>query len=155
MRSLPFPSLRVALLALMLSLPSLALAGGPDLPPPGAFLRVAAEIGLSEGQSRQVQDIIFQHESALVDIDARLQRAELEMRHYMMAETLDEKAIFKALDTLNAAQADKRKNRTQLALALRKVMSAEQWGALMKMREERRHPELPPAPEPPPLPGGR
>jgi hypothetical protein len=151
-------TLRNLVCAALLALPTVSFAGPPDAPPPGAFRRVAEEIGLDAAQLRQVQDILYQYESAMVDLEARAQKAEMDLRHYIMADPVDEKTVYKALEALNSAEAEKKKNRTQLTLALRKVMSYPQWESLMRLREDRRRGEMPAPPErpeAPPLPPSR
>lgn len=124
-----------------------ALAFEPPVPPPGPpdeaelgmgeFEGVADKLGLDATQKEKVRQIVFESNQARIDLQARSQKAEAELKHLLSAQTLDEKAVLKSLDALNAAEGELRKNRVQLALNLRKVVSAEQWSQLQDLRRER------------------
>lgn len=104
------------------------------------FETAAERLGLSAAQRTQVADLVYASQAAKVDLNAKVEKAELELRHLMVAESLDEKAILKAVDALNAAEGDLRKNKVQLMLSLRKALTADQWKQLVEMRRERRSP---------------
>lgn len=126
----------------LLAAPALA---APPPPPPGGgeeielsdFDSIASKLGLTDEQREKVRQIVFESNQARIDVQARSQKAEAELRHLLMAETLDEKAITKALDASNAAEAELRKNRVQLAISLRKIVTADQWRQLQDLRRER------------------
>ncbi len=132
---------------------SVLLAAAPALaapPPPegaddataalasGRFAEIAAELELTEAQRKQVTDAVYAANTAKVDLDARAEKARLELRHLLGADTVDEKAVLKAVDTLSAAEAELRRNRVQLVLSIRKALTAEQWRELAAIRQERR-----------------
>jgi predicted transposase len=105
---------------------------------PGHFDEIAAKLGLSEEQKSKVSDIVYASRSAKVDIDGRAEKAKIELKRLMMADPIDEKAVMKALDTLNAAEGDLRKNKIQLMLSIRKELTADQWKQLVAMRKDMR-----------------
>lgn len=141
------------ILALFLS----ALAADPKTPPvpptPSAasFHQLAEKVGLTSEQERSIQDLVYKSNLAKVDIKARRERAELMLRQLVSQSNLDEKAIRTALDELNAAEADMRRNRIELVLAIRKLINAEQWATLQDlwMSKEDGPPDAPRPPPPP------
>lgn len=151
------------LAALLASAPALAFE--PPGPPPGGeddptdiamgdFEDVADNLKLTAEQRTKVRQLVYDANQARVDIRARSSKAQMELRHLLSADTLDEKAALKAVDNLNAAEADLRKSRVQLVIQLRKVVTAEQWQQLLQMRRdrmrERREEHGGPPPGPPP-----
>lgn len=119
------------------------------LPPAYAapsFPEVAQQIGLSSQQQALVQEIIYRSDLARVEIRARRDRAELQLRQLLSAETLDENAVHAALAELNAAETDLRNNRVELVIALRKNLSPSQWEALRTLWLEAKPPPPPPHP---------
>lgn len=114
------------------------------------FHDVASQIGLTADQEKKADDLVYQANVARVDLRARRERAELEMRRLLSLPTVDEKAVRAALDELNAAEAELRRNRVELFLSLRKLMSQEQWAALEDQWLNRRGggEEGPPPPPP-------
>jgi Spy/CpxP family protein refolding chaperone len=135
--------MRALLLSLLFVASAPAWAGDDDLDATrvfssGKFDAVAVELGLDADQRKAITDAVYQANSAKVDIDARVEKARLELRHLLGADTLDEKAVTKAVDALNAAEGDLRRNRVALILAVRKSVTPEQWQKLVEMRQERR-----------------
>lgn len=114
------------------------------------FHDIASQIGLSAEQEKKADDLVYQANVARVDLRARRERAELEMRRLLGLATVDEKAVRAALDELNVAEAELRRNRVELYLSLRKLMSQEQWAALEDQWLNRRGggEEGPPPPPP-------
>lgn len=105
----------------------------PALAGEGRFPEIVAQLGLSAEQQAKVEEIIYQSKTARVDVRARLDKAKLELRHALGAETLDEKAVRKATDNLNAATAGLVQNRVDQVIALRKVLTAAQFEQLEGM----------------------
>ncbi len=99
----------------------------------GRYAEVVAQLGLSAEQQTRVEEIIYQSKTARVDIRARLDKAKLELRHTLGADTLDEKAVRKATENLNAATAGLVQNRVDQVIALRKVLTAAQFEQLETM----------------------
>ncbi|MDP2308077.1 MAG: periplasmic heavy metal sensor [Pseudomonadota bacterium] len=102
----------------------------------GRFEAIAEQLKLSATQRASVSDAVYQANAAKIDIEARSEKGRLEVKHLLAAATLDEKAVLKATDTLSAAEADLRKNRVQLVIAVRKALTPEQWQALVAIRQE-------------------
>lgn len=121
------------LLALGLALAAPAHAGDD-----ARFEEIAAEVGLSAAQKTTVSDILYKSRQARIDIKARLERAELDLRHALTAPTLDEKAVRTALDAVSAATAELQRNRVEQIVAIRKALSPEQREKLKAVWHEER-----------------
>ena len=87
---------------------------------------MSPEMGLTDAQKSQMADLHFRAGSARIAIKARIATARLEIEHDFTSATLDEKAINKAVDALNAASAELRKNTVDEMIACRKVLTPEQ-----------------------------
>lgn len=125
-------SVRALLVGAILLPLSAALAGGERIQ------EMAEAVGLSPEQTTQVEDILHDHQLAQIDAHAKVKKARLELRTLMDAPTVDEKAVRKAFDVLMAAEEEQGRNRLEMALSLRKVMSYEQWRQAEALRQEER-----------------
>lgn len=96
------------------------------------------ELGLSQAQIDQLQELRSQERKAAVRRRADRAIARLELRDLLKADPVDENAVrakVKQLATLEAAGA---MARGEAALALRKIVSAEQAEKLLRERHHRR-----------------
>ncbi len=76
-------------LALSLAAPSAWAVDGfaPNLD------QIADRIGLDDTQTDSVEQILYDHELALVDLKAEVQRAQLEVKHLLGADAPDRKVV--------------------------------------------------------------
>ena len=130
------------LLSVLLSLTAPAAAddtlGAANSLASGRFEEIAAQLELSAAQRKTLTDAVYSANTAKIDLEARVEKARLEVRHLLAAEPLDEKAVLKATDALSAAEGELRRNRVQLVLAVRKSLTADQWTELVAIRQERK-----------------
>lgn len=101
------------------------------------FSEISTELGLTEDQQTKIRDLFYNSQKEAIDLRATEQRTELDLRHAMSADTIDEKAVMKALDAHLAADGALKKNRVKLMIDLRKILSTEQWKKLDAMRSQR------------------
>jgi Spy/CpxP family protein refolding chaperone len=94
------------------------------------FEEVAAQVGLTAPQKQAIVEILYKSRLARIDVKARLDRAELDLRHALSAATLDEKAVKTALDAVTTATADLQRNRVDQIVAIRRQLNGEQWEKL-------------------------
>jgi len=132
----------ILLLSVLLTLTAPAAAddtlGAANSLASGRFEEIAAQLELSAAQRKTVTDAVYSANTAKIDLEARVEKARLDVRHLLAAEPLDEKAVLKATDTLSAAEGELRRNRVQLVLAVRKSLTADQWTELVAIRQERK-----------------
>ena len=132
-------------LTLLLGFPTFAADSGPPAQgaeDPAADLmsnlsEAKTRLKLSDAQEQHIREMVYATSKEAIDLNARLQLAELELHHLMDQDVLDEKAILKALDAQLAAQANLQRNRIKMVIALKKELTPEQWDALEVLRAER------------------
>lgn len=162
---------RMTMLLLALCLPCGVLAQQPPTPPaPPAVPSVPAppkapqELGkwwknseivkrlqITESQVKQIEQIFLEHRLKLVDLRAELERRELQLKPLMEIDQPDEAKVLAQTARIAAARAELEKANTSMMLAIRRVLSVEQWKKLEDIRDTRRLP-APPAPTAPPSP---
>jgi protein CpxP len=129
-------------------------------PGPGAWWRnseVVAKLELSEAQVGQIEKTFLEHRLRLVDLRADLDKEELRLQPLLDADRPDEAKVAAQLDLIIAARGKLDKANALMLLAVRRVLSVEQWRKLQSLQQERegergRPGEGPPAgrgPQPP------
>ena len=113
---------------------------------------LAGKIGLSDDQVKKMDDIFQQHRIALVDLDGAVRKAELTLEPLLAAEQPDEDKIVAQIDRAAQARAELEKSHARVLLAIRRVMTAEQWKKL-QADASAYGPGRGPQPPPPPPPG--
>ena len=97
--------------------------------------RIVAELKLTDDQRKAMDGILQEHRLKLVDLQANLKKAELEMQPLMKADTPDQAAILAQIDKVAQARADLEKANARFLLALRAKLTADQWKQLQTMHE--------------------
>lgn len=118
------------------------------------------KVGVNEGQIQQMEQIFQDHRMKLVDIHAALEREELRLEPLIESDNPDENAVIAQIDKVAGARAELEKANARMLLAIRNVMSIDQWRRLKAEQPEvvgpqirRFHlPAAPPAPPAPPEP---
>ena len=95
------------------------------------------ELKLSDDQRKAMDGILQDHRMKLVDLQASLKKAELEMQPLMKAEQPDQAAILAQIDKVAQARAELEKANARFLLALRGKLTPDQWKQLQTMRENR------------------
>ena len=171
----------LAFLAIFLFCPALALGQGspPPPPPPGAVPRtplpppggvvappelgkwwknsdVVAKLQLSDAQIKQIEDTFLDYRLKLIDLHAEVERQEARLQPLIEADQPDESKVGAQIDLVIAARGKLEKTNTMMMLAIRRVLSVEQWKKLQYMQMERHRTPYPGArpPEPPQAPRG-
>lgn len=116
--------------------------GPPGIPPP-----VAAKLGIPAETVSKVQQLGFDSNEALINLEADLKRAQLELDRALAQKDPDEAATLARLEAISRAELQVRKNRLSLMLKIRKLLGAQLW--------ERLQAELPMMGEMGPGPGRR
>ena len=95
---------------------------------------MAEKLGISTDQKKQMEDIRLQHRLKLIDLNASLQKAEAIMEPMMAADQPDEGKILAQIDHVAQARAELEKANARMLLAVRKVLTPEQWKKLQELR---------------------
>lgn len=151
------------------AMPGPGRRGGPDGPPPPPEARrppleralhpgprgrwwnnpeVAQKLGLASDQQKRMDDIFQQNRLKLIDLNAAVQKAEVTMEPLMASDQPDEAKIVAQIDQVAQARAELEKANARFLLAIRRVLTPEQWKKLQA--EEPRAAELQPNPGPAP-----
>jgi hypothetical protein len=121
--------------------------------PPGRWWKDAGTvkaIGLNDGQIQKIEQVFQESRMKLVDVHANLEKEELKLEPLLEAETPDENAVLSAIDRITSAHAALEKANAQMAFAIRRVLTPEQWKNLRALRPSQEHHPFPPPMCPPP-----
>ncbi|MGA8530522.1 MAG: Spy/CpxP family protein refolding chaperone [Acidobacteriaceae bacterium] len=100
--------------------------------------QLAQQIGLTDQQKHQMDDIFLQHRLKLIDLNANLEKQEVLFRPMIAADQPDETKILAQIDTIAQARADLEKADARMLFDLRKTLTPEQWQKLKALRMEHR-----------------
>ena len=115
--------------------------------PPGRWWKdaeVVRAIGLNDGQVQKIEQVFQDSRVKLVDIHATLQKEEIKLEPLLEAESPEEGAVLAAIDRITAARANLEKANAQMAFAIRRVLTPEQWKKLRTLHPHRDHGFPPP-----------
>jgi Spy/CpxP family protein refolding chaperone len=97
--------------------------------------RIVAQLKLTDDQRKAMDGILQDHRMKLVDLQATLKKAELEMQPLIKADEPNQGAILAQIDKVAQARAELEKANARFLLALRGKLTPEQWKQLRTMRE--------------------
>ncbi len=120
-----------------------------DFGPPGRHMlmpmgrwwknsEVAKTLGLNDTQVQKIEKIFLDSRLKLIDDHANLEKEEVKLEPLLAAENPDEKAVLSAIDRITAARATEEKDFAEMAFAVRRVLTPEQWKKLRSMHPLRR-----------------
>ena len=126
------------LLAALAGLPA-AAAASPELPEGKWWKRprVAAAVGLTAEQTRDIEAIFSKARPDLIDRKAELEKKQGELDDAIEANA-DRKAIASRVEEVEDARAELQKTRILMLLDMKQVLRAEQWDRLVRMQQEAR-----------------
>ncbi len=102
--------------------------------------RLVRYLGLTPDQQARIHDTVFDHAERMIDLNAAVKQAELQLEDLAGRDTFDEKAVRAAFAKLQEARRALENERFELLIAVRKILTASQWKKLVTLREElRRH----------------
>ncbi len=126
---------KTALLTMILL--ALAIVSASAQPPAmmgmGDKMATGDQLNLTDQQKESMQNLMLQHQKAMVQTKADLKLAQLELREIMMKTKVDEKAALNQVDKISKIKADIAKAKMQNRLAMRKVLTDEQLAKAVKM----------------------
>jgi Spy/CpxP family protein refolding chaperone len=98
----------------------------------------AEELGLTDEQMEDMREVRYNFEKAQIGLRAELKTARLELRHLMMEENPNQSQISGLVDKIADTQKELLKQRVDKKLAMKDILTAEQFKKFMKMRGENR-----------------
>ncbi|KAA6458231.1 periplasmic heavy metal sensor [Acidobacteria bacterium AB60] len=96
------------------------------------------KLGLSEDQRKNMDDILLQHRSQLIDMRAAVEKAELGLEPLVNADAPNEQQILAQIDKVAQARAELEKANARFLLAIRAKLTPDQYHQLQAARAERR-----------------
>jgi Spy/CpxP family protein refolding chaperone len=124
-----------------------------------------SKIGVSDEQVQKIEKIFQAHRLELIDLHAALEKQEAILEPFIEADRPDEAQVIAQIDKVAQARANLEKSNAQMLLAIRRVLTVDQWKKLRDLpgitttRTGRRFgppAALPPGPPPSaPLPPGQ
>jgi Spy/CpxP family protein refolding chaperone len=99
---------------------------------------MADELGLTDEQMENIKDAQYDFRKAEIGLRADLKTSRLELRHLMMQEKPDQKEITNLVDKIADTRKDLMKNNIDRKLAMKEILTREQFKKLIQMKAERR-----------------
>ena len=92
------------------------------------------QVGISDGQASQIEQIFVEHRMKLIDWVADLQKQELKLETYLDADQPDEAQVSNQVDQVVAARGKLEKENALMMLDMRRVLTPDQWKKLQSIR---------------------
>jgi Spy/CpxP family protein refolding chaperone len=115
---------------------------GPQHGPFGTWWKnseVVKELQLTDAQVKQIGQAFLDYRLKLIDLRADVERQETKLQPLLEADQPNEQQVGSQVDALLAARAKLEKTNTMMMLAIRRVLSVDQWKKLQAI--EHRHGE--------------
>jgi Spy/CpxP family protein refolding chaperone len=106
---------------------------GMRLPGPGKWWKNSAlmqKIGVNDDQVQRIEKIFQEHRLQLIDLHAALEKQEVMLEPLVEADRPDEAQVISQIDKVAQARANLEKSNAQMLLAIRRVLTVEQWKKL-------------------------
>ena len=88
------------------------------------------KLGINDQQVQQIEKAFQDHRAKLIDLNAALQKQELALEPMIEADQPDEAQVTSQIDRVAQARANLEKSHAQMLLAIRRVLTVEQWKQL-------------------------
>jgi len=110
---------------------------------------IARDLELSSDQISRIEKVFYDHRLKLIDLRADVERQEAYLQPLVEADQPDEAKVGSQIDLLLAARGKLEKANMMMLLAIRKVLSVDQWKKLEVIRRGRAEVRAPQPPRPP------
>jgi Spy/CpxP family protein refolding chaperone len=98
------------------------------------LLRYCEELGITAEQEDRLRELSYDAQQEAIDSRAAITRAKLEYKRLMEAYDVDEATVTKAVDALSEAKREAMQTMVETQLAVRKILTAEQFEKMRKLR---------------------
>ena len=109
--------------------------GGPGMGMGGKWWKnseLVKKLGLSDSQVQQIENIFQDHRLQLIDLRAALEKQEVTLQPLVDAERPDEAKVTAQIDQVAQARANLEKSNARMLLAIRRVLTVDQWKKLQE-----------------------
>jgi hypothetical protein len=116
--------------------------GGPgmdgDFVRPGMLLRMADDIGLSDNQKTQLEKMSQDNGLKRIDMQAQLEKAQLQLRHAQMNDAADTQ-VLQLMDDVGRIKTEMRKSAYTFHQSVKSLLTADQLTKIKDLRKEWRN----------------
>jgi Spy/CpxP family protein refolding chaperone len=105
--------------------------------PRSGFAEKADKLSLTDEQMESMREVGYNFEKTAIGLRAELKTSRLELRHLMMQEKPNQKEIDGVVDRIGETQKKLLKNNVDRKLAMKGILTQEQFEKFMKNRGER------------------
>ena len=99
--------------------------------------RLVRQLGLTGEQRERIRSLVYEHAQRMIDLNAEVRHAGLELERRVSDDLEDLEAVREAFARFQQARRALERERFELLLAVRQVLTREQWDRLRRMRAER------------------
>jgi Spy/CpxP family protein refolding chaperone len=124
--------------------------------PPGRWWddpRLAERLALSGAQQAELREVVTEHARRMIDLKAETERAALDLAEAVRRDEFEPAAVRTAFAAFQTARARLENERFEMLLAVRGLLSAEQWRTMQELRRRFNGPRDEAAPGPRRAPG--
>src|ERR1700744_5031073 len=100
--------------------------------------KIAQAIGPTDDQKKKMDDTFQQHRLHLIDLEANLEKAQVQMHPLIEADQPDETQVLAQIDKVAQARAELEKADARMLFDIRKTLTADQWQKLKALHEQHR-----------------
>jgi Spy/CpxP family protein refolding chaperone len=111
------------------------------------------KVGVSEAQVQQIERIFQDSRLKLIDTKATLEKQEVQLEPLIQADNPDEGQITAQIEKVAAARAELEKANALMQVAIRRVLTLDQWKKLQSLQPQMMGPHRITIPLPPHAPG--
>lgn len=131
---------RIALAIVLLAAGALPAAAQLDLPPDKWWEneRLIARLGLTDDQQAEIAGLVYGHALRMVDLSAAVKRAEIEMAGLVGEGEFDPDGVRAAFARFQQARQALERERFEMLLAVRGVLTTQQWLDIQELQKEMR-----------------
>jgi len=107
--------------------------------PPGKWWeneRLASRIGLTDEQKEEITSLVYDHALKMVDLSAAVKRSELEMANLVRQASFNDDDVRAAFAAFQAARQKLELERFEMLLAVRGVLTTEQWVQIQDIMQD-------------------
>lgn len=99
--------------------------------------KIVEKLSITSEQVEQLEDIEYKFQTDGIDPEARLKKSRLELDHLLSEDSYSDQQIAGLIEEITAGSSERLKLGLNKQIAIRKIITPEQWSQLKEMREKR------------------
>lgn len=97
--------------------------------------RLVEYVGISNEQQERIGELVYLHAERMIDLNAEVERSKLALQRQVDRDELDPDAVRAAFRAFQSARQALELERFEMLLAVRQILSPEQWSRLTGLRD--------------------